>query len=206
MADKTTKILLRLCFARFVVPRVRQNGLTPPRNGFLPFSLAIIIEMSSTTFFSFTQTLLSFGADFFAYIVVAALIAGFALFFGSDRFMALVAGIYAAIPLYMFFPYKDMLGDSPYLSVGLYLLFAALALVAFSGLSTFLSSTGFGFVRTIILSVLIAGFLLAVAIHILPMDKIYTFSGPTKALFSSSTAYFWWLVAPLAGIFFFGRG
>ncbi len=47
MADKTAKILLRLCFVRFVVPRVRQNILIEPRNGFLPFSLAIIIEMSS---------------------------------------------------------------------------------------------------------------------------------------------------------------
>ena len=160
----------------------------------------------SGSFSDVTHMLLAFGTDFFAFIVAAALIALFALVFGSDRFMPLVAGIYAAIPLYMIFPYKDILGDNPYFAVGLYLLFAILGLIAFSGLSTFLTSTGLGFVRTLILSVLVAGFLLAVAVHILPFEQIYTLSAPTKALFSSNTAYFWWLVAPLAGVFFLGRG
>ena len=160
----------------------------------------------SASFTDVTHTLLSFGTDFFAFIVLAALIALFAVTFGSDRLMPLTAGIYAGIPLYTAFPYREMLGDNPYVVIGLYLFFVIIGLVAFSGLASFLSSTGLGFVRTVALSIVIAGFLLAVAIHILPAQEVYAFSEPTKALFASPVAYFWWLVAPLAGVFFLGRG
>ena len=76
----------------------------------------------SGSFSDVTHMLLAFGTDFFAFIVAAALIALFALVFGSDRFMPLVAGVFSAIPLYLIFPYKDILGDKPDFSVGVFFL------------------------------------------------------------------------------------
>ncbi len=145
------------------------------------------------------------GADFFAFIVVAAVIAGFAFYFGGDRLIPLTAAIYAAIPIYGAFIYRDMLPDGAYISLGLYLLIVLIAAAAFSGLIIFGTGGGIGFVKLLGLSVLTAGLLLAVAIHNLPIQEVYVMSPPTLALFGSDTAYLAWLTAPLAGLFLFGR-
>ncbi|MEK9176852.1 MAG: hypothetical protein AAB923_00995 [Patescibacteria group bacterium] len=148
---------------------------------------------------------IGFGTDFFAFIVLAALVAAFAFYLGSDRLSALIGAVYAAIPLYLAFPYRDALPENPWVSLGVFVAFTALGVIAFSGLSYFMASTSVGFIRVLALSVITAGFVIAVAIHVLPVEDIYTFSEPTKALFTSDTAYFWWLAAPLAGLFFLGR-
>jgi hypothetical protein len=82
LADKTAKTLLRLCFTRFVVPQVRQNGLIEPRNAFLLFSLAIIFEMSSRqygTIFPMTknqQTYLGVGVALAVIILFFVIMGG----------------------------------------------------------------------------------------------------------------------------------
>lgn len=145
------------------------------------------------------------GTDFFAFVAVAAVIAAFAFYFGRDRFMPLIAAFYAAIPLWQAFPWLVYI-TTPLLSIALYLGLVVVALIAFSGLSAFLAGGSVGFLKLIILSALNAGMALAIAVHILPVDELYTFSAPTLALFSSDQAFFLWLAAPLAGLFFFGRG
>jgi hypothetical protein len=155
---------------------------------------------------SFIDILLGFGTDFFAFIVLASVIAVFAFYFGGDRLMPLIASLYAAIPLYTNFPFLSSLPNTPYVLIGLYLTLAVIALIAFSGLSYFMASSTVGFLNIAVLSGLTAGLFLAIAIHILPIEEVYTLSEPTKALFTSENAFFWWLAAPLAGLFFFGRG
>jgi hypothetical protein len=148
---------------------------------------------------------MQFAADFLAFIVVAALIAAFAFYFGRDRLMALIGGLYAAIPLYQAFPFFESLPQNPYIEIGVFLAFLFAGLIAFSGLSAFLARSASNFLGTGILSVVTAGFVLAVAVHILPVSEIYTFSEPTLALFSDDQIFFWWLLAPLGGLFFFGK-
>jgi hypothetical protein len=145
------------------------------------------------------------GTDFFAFVAVAAVVAAFAFYFGRDRFMPLVASLYAAIPLWQVFPWHQFI-TTPLVSIALYFGIALAALIAFSGLSAFLAGGSVGFIKLILLSGLTAGMILAIAIHILPVHELYTFSPPTLALFSSDQAFFIWLAAPLAGLFFFGRG
>jgi hypothetical protein len=154
---------------------------------------------------SWVDIVIQFGTDFLAFIVIAALVAAYAFYFGRERLMTLIAGLYAAIPLYQAFPFFDMLPDTPYVKIGFYIAFALAGLIAFSGLSAFLARSSSSFLGTGVLSVLTAGLALAVAIHVVPIEEVYTFSGPTLALFSSDQAFFWWLLAPLAGLFFFGR-
>lgn len=145
------------------------------------------------------------GTDFAAFVAVAAVIAAFAFYFGRDRFMPLIASFYAAIPLWQVFPWRELI-TTPLLSVALYLAIVVVSLIAFSGLSAFLAGGSVGFLKLIILSAITAGMVLAIAIHILPVHDLYTFSVPTLALFASDQAFFLWLAAPLAGLFFFGRG
>ncbi|XKT74270.1 MAG: hypothetical protein ACJKTH_02865 [Patescibacteria group bacterium UBA2163] len=149
--------------------------------------------------------IVDFSSDFFAFIVVAAAIAAFAFYFGRNRIVPLTAALYAAIPLYMQFPYMEYI-TTPLLHIALYLGITALALVAFSNLASFVAEGSIGFIKLVTLSASVAGLLLAVSIHVLPVEDIYTFSAATRALFAPGEAFFLWLVLPLAGIFVLGRG
>lgn len=146
----------------------------------------------------------AFGHDFLAFIVLAAVLVLFMVYFGRDRIAPLVAALYASLVLYEAFPFMGVL-SGPYLKIGLYLLFAFLFYIAFSGLSYFMAVRSGGFVTEIAMAVLVAGFVLAISTHVLPVQDIYQFTAATTALFASTQAYFWWLVAPLAGLFFLGR-
>lgn len=153
-----------------------------------------------------TATLAHFATDFFAFLVVAAAVAAFAFYFGRDRIVPLLAALYASIPLFLFFPYDTSAFGGIIVQFALWGFIVLLALVAFSGLASFVASESIGFIKLILLSAATAGLLIAIGIHILPVEEVYTFSAPTKALFEGSQAFFLWLAAPLAGIFFFGRG
>lgn len=146
---------------------------------------------------------LGFGSDVFIFITLVALIAVFAFYFGRDRLMPLVAGIYAALVLYSYFPYTVYL-TSPYLSIGLFLGLSFVGMIAFSGLAGFFSSSGVGFIKVMGLSIITALFVMAIAIYVLPASEIHTFSAPTLALFAKEF-FFWWLVVPLVGVFILGK-
>lgn len=147
---------------------------------------------------------IGFGSDALIFIAIAAIIAAFSFYFGRDKLVPLIAGVYAAIPLYTYFPYTGLLGGDPYLSIGLFLGFAFLGSVAFSGLAMFMASTGIGFLKVTALCLLTAGLIMALAINLLPAAQIHTFSAPTLTFFSSQV-FFWWLAAPVAGVFLFGK-
>jgi len=148
---------------------------------------------------------IDFSSDFFAFIVIAAIVAAFAFYFGRDRIVSLLAGIYAAIPLYIAFPYTDVL-TTPIMHVGLFLALVVVGMIAFSGLSSYVAGGSIGFINMTILSAVTAGVLIAVSIHILPVEQVYSFSAPTKALFASSESFFFWLLTPLLAVYFLGRG
>jgi hypothetical protein len=151
----------------------------------------------TTWFFAFVH-------DFLPFIVLAGLALLFSFYFGRDRFAPLVAGLYAALALYTAFPYGSSI-SGPYLQIGLYIVFTIIGFLAFYGLSFFFARSSTEFFTQLILSILVAGFVLGISIHVLPVQQIYHFTDATKALFASDQAYFWWLAAPLVGIFFFGK-
>src|SRR4051812_29670627 len=84
--------------------------------------------------------IVGFGTDFLPFIVTVGVIMAFALYFGRNRLMPLIAAMYAAVVLYVFFPFQTGLLSDNYIAMGLYFLFVFLALTAFSGLSAFMAS------------------------------------------------------------------
>jgi hypothetical protein len=164
-----------------------------------------VVPSAQNALHTLSGQVFSFGADFISFIVVTIAVMLFALYFGRDRLAPLIAGLYTALGLYAAFPYFSIPGDNPYAKIGLFLVLAGLSFVAFSGLSYFMAAHSGGFITELIMAGLIAGFLIAVSIHVLPVQDVYTFSDAAKSLFASNQAYFWWLVAPLAGLFFIGR-
>lgn len=147
---------------------------------------------------------LHFGADFIAFIVLTGVVVAFAFYAGRDRLVPLIAGVYAAVPLYTYFPFMSSLGSSPYLHLGLFFLFTIVAMMAFFGLASWVSSTGIGFIKVVGLSALTAGLILGVTINLLPLHEVYTVSEPTRALFSTQY-FFYWLLAGIAGAFLLSR-
>lgn len=149
--------------------------------------------------------IVGFGTDFLPLIVTVAVVMAFALYFGRNRLMPLIAAMYAAVVLYIFFPFDTSILSDSYIAIALYFLFVFIALTAFSGLSFFMASAERNLLKIGAMSVLVAGLFLAIGIHVLPLEHIYTFNSATKSLFASDQSFFWWLVAPLAGLFFLER-
>ncbi|MEN9390123.1 MAG: hypothetical protein RLZZ283_223 [Candidatus Parcubacteria bacterium] len=130
---------------------------------------------------------------------------GIAFLLGRDHIPALIAGSYAAALMYTAFPFTSILMGDAYISIAFFLVLTALASVGFSGMSSFFAS-GMGLFSTMVLCVLAAGLVASSALtHIPEIQTIYTPSSLGLMLFSGQ-AYFWWLVTPIAGLVFFGRG
>lgn len=147
---------------------------------------------------------LSFGADFFAFLVLTGVIAAFAFYFGRDRLVPLIAGLFAAVPLYTYFPYMALIGSNPWFHLGLFIALALVGMVTFLGLASWVPTSGIGMIKVLGLSAIAAGIMLAIGINMLPLSEVYTISPATAALFQSGYL-FWWLVAGVAGVFLLGK-
>ena len=147
--------------------------------------------------------------DFLILLILFAVLFLFAWFVGHGSFVALLLSLYGAYAVYIAFPFKSLLPATPALTAllaqaGVY---AAFAFVFFLILrrvivSDFLSIGIFGL---IILSFLGAAFLIAVAAHVFSVSSLYTFTPAVAELFASPDYFFWWFVAPAAGLFLFAR-
>ncbi|HQU07807.1 MAG: hypothetical protein B7X04_00995 [Parcubacteria group bacterium 21-54-25] len=151
----------------------------------------------------------SFAVDFLAVLILFAAFFFFARYVGRGQFVALLVSLYTGYALYVAFPFMHLLPSAPPVTV----LIADLALYgAFVGatyvilrrvvVSDFLSV---GTIGLAILSLLAAAFLIALAYHVFPVRSVYAFTPAIDLLFAAKAYFFWWFVAPLLGLFFFGR-
>lgn len=155
------------------------------------------------------MTVWGFASDFLIIIIMVGVLFFFAWYYGRGPFVALLSAFYTAYALYVMFPYSEYLPTSPVTtalgaSVGLYL---GLTLVAFVVLrriavSDFLYIGIFGLIA---LTFLGAGFLLALAYHVFPVQSLYDFTPAIDLLFAPKEYFFWWFAAPLVGLFFLAR-
>ena len=162
--------------------------------------------MDVGAYLQFTVSLvLGLGSDVFVFAGLVVIALGIAFFLGRDHIPALIAGTYAAALMYTAFPYASILMGDAYLSLAFFLILTALASVGFSGMSGFFAS-GMGLFSTLVLCVLAAGLIASsVLAHIPEIQTIYSPSALGLLLFTGKI-YFWWLVAPIVGLVFFGRG
>lgn len=159
-----------------------------------------------------THTALSawnFGSDFLIIIVLVLLFFIFARGVGRGPFVALLLSFYCAYALYFTFPYMQYLPTAPALTallsqLGVYfgLSFLFYVILRRVVVSDFLYIGLFGL---LILSFLGAGFLLALAYHVFPVDSVYHFTPALDLLFAAKAYFWWWFAAPAIGLFFFAR-
>jgi hypothetical protein len=57
----------------------------------------------------------------------------------------------------------------------------------------------------LVISILTAGFMLALAHHALSLSSLYDYPTQLASIFDPAYLFFWWFIAPLAGFLFFAR-
>jgi hypothetical protein len=157
----------------------------------------------------FLTTALSEGTtvvlNFLVFIVLAAVLFFFANRMGRGPFIALIASFYIGFALFSVFPYeKVLLGGSGGLNESI----ASLVIYAiFTGIAYYILhrsvSGGFsplGNAGTIIVSLLTAGFLIALSYHSFSLEGIYAFPAIIRTYFAPAQYFFWWFIAPLIGL------
>jgi hypothetical protein len=149
------------------------------------------------------------ASDFLVLIVIFFVVFLVAWRVGRGFIVSLLISLYVGYALYSIFPYASYLpADSPVIAlISSLAVFIAITVVAFLILHRAIVSDfiSIGVVGLIILSLLGAGFLLALAFHAFPIRAIYDFSPAISALFAPNEYFFAWFVAPLLGLFFIVR-
>lgn len=167
----------------------------------------IILENSKDVVATFT----TLSLDAIIIIAVFILFFGYGLKFGKDRIISLILSFYFAFILYSSVPYLDTLtflkdtDTQVFISkalIFLIFLFISNFIIKRFVYTEFSSKQVKRFFEAGILSVGATILTLALYNTIAPAESVYNFGAPISNLFSSADLFFWWLVAPLAILFF----
>lgn len=153
---------------------------------------------------------LAFVGNFLLLLVLAVALFFLALRAGRAILVSLILALYAGYALFSAFPYKEQLalGDTPFLNAlsglvlfGLFTLFPYLLLRR-------VSSSGNLRINPVALAALAfatGGFVLALGYQVLDIASLVPLTPALDALFAPDKYFFWWFVAPLAGVYFTTR-
>lgn len=148
------------------------------------------------------------AGNFLILVALTLVMIGFSYYGGKGGIISLLISFYVAYALYLVFPYTSFIvneGSTPLLKAILSVILYAIAMfVPFIFVQRILGG-GYGvlsFVPRFVLSFLSATFLLALAYHVFNVTHIYTFPEPMNSLFAPDQYFFWWFIAPFAGLLF----
>lgn len=150
--------------------------------------------------------IVAFVGNFLVLIVLAVLLFFFAVRAGRALLISLILALYVGFALFTVFPYKETLlvGDSTLArAVAGMVLFAAFTVFPYILLRR-VSTTGALSINPISLALLAlatGGFVLALGYHVLDIASVIPLTPSLDALFAPDRYFFWWFLAPLAGIF-----
>jgi hypothetical protein len=146
--------------------------------------------------------------NFLALLVLTVVMILFSYRAGRGGIISLVIALYAGYGIFLVFPYTSFvigLGSSTLIKAVLSIvLYIAATIVPFI-FAQRLTHGGIGvlsFVPRFALSFLTAAFILAIAYHVFDLNHLYSFPKPLDQLFAPNQYFFWWFIAPLAGLFF----
>jgi hypothetical protein len=147
--------------------------------------------------------------NFLALFVLTLVMIGFSYRSGRGGIISLLVAFYAGYAIYMVFPYSKPIidaGGTPMMKAIISIVLYAIATIIPFHFIQRLITGGFGvisFVPRFVLSFLAAAFLMAIAYHVFDVTEIYKLPEPINTLFAPNQYFFWWFIAPLAGLVFF---
>lgn len=151
--------------------------------------------------------------NFLVLIVLTLAVYMFAMREGGAGIISLNIALYCGYAIYTVFPYRDAIitiGATPMvqaaLAVGLFIAATALPFL----IAMRLTAPSFGqlsFFQGLLLALVAAVFLLSLAYHLFEISNIFPelFSDPLDQLFAPKGFFFYWFIAPLAGLYFLAR-
>lgn len=155
-----------------------------------------------------TQALVSLLQESLFMILVFAAFLIFAMIRGRQALVNVILALYFAFLISLKFPYYDQIlsGEKSDATI-IIVIFAILTILstAFFGklMITDPEEPAFeNFNRKVILSVFGSILIMLYSFHVLPVTDIITPGTPIQSLFAPEQHFFWWLLAPLAVIYF----
>lgn len=150
--------------------------------------------------------IMAFVGNFLVLILLAVALFFFAVRAGRALLISLILALYVGFALFTVFPFKEMflVGDSALArAVAGMVLFAVFTVFPYILLRR-VSTTGSLSINPISLALLAlatGGFVLALGYHVLDIASVIPLTPSLDALFAPEGYFFWWFLAPLAGIF-----
>lgn len=144
-------------------------------------------------------------------ILVFCVFLGFSMIRGMQAVINLILALYLALLISLKFPYYTYFigseGDSSSDPIIMIAIFAAFTIVAtfFFGrlMPTEFKETAFEAIgKKLVYSLLATILVMAYSYHALPVTDIITPGSPIQSLFGHEEHFFWWLILPIAGVFF----
>lgn len=135
----------------------------------------------------------------------------YAMVKGVQGIVNLILALYLALLISLKFPYYSHVlsesGDTATDAVIMIIIFAVFTIFAallFGRVMTtdFEEAAFQSFHKKIIFSLLATILVMAYSYHALPVTDIITPGSPIQSLFGPEKNFFWWLIAPLIGVFF----
>lgn len=155
------------------------------------------------------DTLIGFLRDASVLLIVFGAVFGYGILRGQRSLLALTFGLYLALLLSLEFPYYEAIAHSAAflplhtLKLVLFGIFAVFGTILFSRLLSrvidVMAIEGIG--RKVILSLLTTALILSYSYHVLQIADSINPGSKANMLFASHDSFFWWLLAPLIGIF-----
>lgn len=129
---------------------------------------------------------------------------------GKGPFVSLVMALYVGYAIFVVFPYRELIqtgvGAGPAYIAGVSIILYLIAVIIPYVIIRKVSASDFinlSMTAQLVLSILTAGFILALAHHALSLGGLYDYPAPLALVFDPAQYFFWWFIAPLAGFLFF---
>lgn len=155
--------------------------------------------------------LLSYAKEFLALILVFGALLAYAAMRGNRALITLILGLYIALLVSLKFPYYDTVyaflsrGESgtPVVAIIVFAIFTVLATLLFGRLLPHDYREIYESIpKKILLAVLATILVMAYAYHVLPVTALFDPGSAVGALFAPPEYFFWFMLLPLAGLFF----
>jgi len=152
-----------------------------------------------------TATIIATAQQLLYWIVVFGVCLGIGFAKGLRTLIGLTLSLYIALLIFQLFPYQGMIATAQS-SIAVFVVLVVLSLFMFSRvLRTDYDETAFEhFGKKFILAILASALIMAYSYHVIPITEFITPGSPIHTLFAPESNFFWWLIAPLAGLAIFG--
>jgi hypothetical protein len=159
---------------------------------------------------SYIKTFSSLPTDFLIIGGLFALILFLSLKQGRSYLAAAIISLYIASFLYEYLPFTKTLVSTIKGSSNLFWIHTATFLIFYIAsyfIISKVSMSDYGrsksrLFKACLLTAAFVGLLISVFYHIIPLESVYNFSPAIDKIFASNIAYNFWLIAPLAVLFF----